>query len=280
MLPNKIIKDAFIEDFPGSLSIRDSQHRIIYLNESVKEWLKQFIDISVIGLTNKQIKKLISNKQVAELFDEKNDTSIEEIENGDKKNTVVKFYHDGRDNFFDIYKFTKEFNGEKYIYTMTVDITESYNKMMFFKNKAQRDPLTGAYNRSILDNIITSNSDIYVYFDIDSFKQINDNFGHSVGDEVLCRMVKAIKHNVREEDVLIRMGGDEFLLILKNANTVMVNEIIRRIKKETLWDKPKIAFAYGVKRYRGTIDETLKEVDRLMYRDKQKRIKCEVKKEQ
>lgn len=275
MLPNATIRDAFFDNFPGFISIRDSQHRIIYLNDNVKKWLGQFVKTSIIGLTNKQIRETIENPYVAELFDEKYDLSVDEINNTHKKSTVMKYYNNGVDNLFDMYKFTKIINSEVYIFTMAIDITNSYNEMMFFKNKAQLDSLTGAYNRSILDSIRPSKDSIFVYFDIDKFKEINDSLGHAIGDDVLCEMVQAIKNCVRDDDVLIRMGGDEFLLIMNKIDIMEVGDVMLRVTKKlnrsaVKYSKP-LSFSHGIARYEGTIDETLTQVDQKMYEVKERR---------
>lgn len=272
---NPVFKNAFIDNFPGFLSIRDSQHKIVFINENLKKWLSKFIDVNIVGLTNKEVKLLVDNPHMAEVFDEANDISIDEIKSENNKNRVIKFYNDGKDSFFSLYKFTKEIEGEVYIFTMATDITKAYKEVKFFKEKAQIDSLTGAYNRSILDSMSPSDKSVFIYFDIDNFKYVNDSFGHATGDNVLCTIVRIIERNSRKDDVLVRMGGDEFLLIMEDIRIEKVMEIVERIedavKNEVSKDYKKLSLSHGMQRYLGTIDETFQEVDKKMYKNKQKK---------
>lgn len=272
---NSAFKNAFIDNFPGFLSIRDSQHKIVFINENLQKWLGKFIDVNIIGLTNKEVKLLVDNPHMAEVFDEANDLSIDEIKSGNKKNRVIKFYDDGKDSFFDLYKFTKEVEGESYIFTMATNITKSYKEVKFFKEKSQIDPLTGSYNRSILDSMSPSEESVFIYFDIDNFKYVNDSFGHATGDNVLCAIVEIIERNSRKDDVLVRMGGDEFLLIMDDIKVEKVMEIVNKIgatvKNEVSKKYKKLSLSHGVQRYLGTIDETFQEVDKKMYKNKQEK---------
>lgn len=79
------------------------------------------------------------------------------------------------------------------------------------------DPLTGIYNRNFLNDMIKT-LDFHKYaiamLDLDKFKVINDTYGHNIGDEVLRNVAEALKSSIREEDKLIRYGGEEFILFL------------------------------------------------------------------
>ncbi|MFP4149703.1 MAG: diguanylate cyclase [Nitriliruptoraceae bacterium] len=84
---------------------------------------------------------------------------------------------------------------------------------------ALTDPLTGAYNRRFLEGYLARIGPrapelAVVLFDLDGFKGLNDRFGHSTGDAALRRFVHTVRNHIRETDVLVRYGGDEWLLIL------------------------------------------------------------------
>ncbi|SHL75175.1 GGDEF domain-containing protein [Phytopseudomonas punonensis] len=92
---------------------------------------------------------------------------------------------------------------------------------------ATRDPLTGARNRRVMDQelkIAVANqrrhniSSAVLVIDMDHFKQVNDRFGHQVGDQVLVSFVQLTNRCIRHEDRLFRFGGEEFLLLLCNTN--------------------------------------------------------------
>ena len=99
-----------------------------------------------------------------------------------------------------------------------------YQTFLYFKTKkdAITDPLTQSYNRNYLRDLLKT-IDITKYqiimLDIDYFKKINDNYGHKVGDYVLRDIAALVNKDIRENDLLIRFGGEEFLLfIYKGAN--------------------------------------------------------------
>lgn len=93
---------------------------------------------------------------------------------------------------------------------------------------AKIDILTGAHNRAAMDETLEREVDLahrhkselsLLIFDLDYFKQINDNFGHSVGDDVLRETVKCSIQALRSTDILFRYGGEEFVVILPGVNT-------------------------------------------------------------
>ncbi len=101
------------------------------------------------------------------------------------------------------------------------DITEKKKTEDELKEKVQRDPLTRAYNRHALETILLERINdsaekklisCLVVLDVDDFKNINDTYGHLVGDKVLKYLATRIKQELRDDDLIIRTGGDEFLI--------------------------------------------------------------------
>lgn len=91
--------------------------------------------------------------------------------------------------------------------------------------ETKHDPLTKSYNRSellekleYLTNIDNKDLKMFavMFFDLDKFKSINDTYGHAIGDEVLKNLTKRIKNNIRQHDMLFRIGGDEFVILALN----------------------------------------------------------------
>lgn len=104
---------------------------------------------------------------------------------------------------------------------------EIKHSISIIEKKANTDYLTGVYNRNYIE--ITTNhwlkeakernqSIVCIVFDIDGFKSINDNYGHLFGDEVIKQVSKACLRVVRKNDLMGRFGGDEFVIILKDAS--------------------------------------------------------------
>ncbi len=102
------------------------------------------------------------------------------------------------------------------------------NALLYMRNKEldnERyvDPLTKIYNRRYFDNFVSqlsldSNSYQLLLVDIDHFKKVNDSYGHLVGDQVLIEFCQRISASIRDSDIFIRIGGEEFLLILEGNN--------------------------------------------------------------
>ncbi len=119
------------------------------------------------------------------------------------------------------------------------DITRQRKLQDKLKNLAYSDPLTGLYNRTFLmerlassiNDIQRSDETLALYFlDLDKFKKINDTMGHRAGDELLCEVAARLTRVTREEDVIARWGGDEFVVLL----TGVLNQEIVLTKAEDI----------------------------------------------
>ncbi|MDA8084435.1 MAG: GGDEF domain-containing protein [Nitrospiraceae bacterium] len=106
------------------------------------------------------------------------------------------------------------------------------------KTLATRDPLTGLYNRNYFNEIILNeiertkrygNSFSVVMLDIDNFKWINDNYGHIFGDKLLKDCAGILTDCVRAADILVRYGGDEFVIIIPEGERNKCTEVIQRL---------------------------------------------------
>lgn len=107
--------------------------------------------------------------------------------------------------------------------------------------KAAKDTLTGALGRQVLEQIFqnqyeislaTSSKFILAMFDLDYFKKINDTYGHVAGDKMLEAFVTIVKQYIRSSDIIIRYGGEEFLLILPAIKTPEAYNVLEKIRKE------------------------------------------------
>jgi len=114
------------------------------------------------------------------------------------------------------------------IIAMANDITKKKELEVQLNTMAHSDPLTGIANRTMFfqkfEEAIAlakrrKEKVALLFIDLDDFKIVNDQYGHEVGDVVLCEVVQRIKMAVREADMLARIGGDEFVLILHDCET-------------------------------------------------------------
>lgn len=105
-------------------------------------------------------------------------------------------------------------------------------KVTQLTNKMQIDTLTGAYKKSYfniyLQKLIKNEDEgVLVVLDLDDFKDVNDSYGHQVGDDVLREFSTLIQGNIRGDDIFARWGGEEFLLLLQHTN---INNAMRKIE--------------------------------------------------
>jgi len=117
-----------------------------------------------------------------------------------------------------------------------------------------------------------------IMIDIDNFKHINDNFGHTTGDEALKDAVRILKDSLRRDDFIARFGGDEFIIVLDVQTQKMLEDMIQRIQRRiasfnSQSAKPyRLSFSLGYDIYdteaRMKADEYIAPLDRLMYEDK------------
>ncbi|QOP40299.1 sensor domain-containing diguanylate cyclase [Sulfurimonas marina] len=146
--------------------------------------------------------------------------------------------------------------------------------------EAIRDPLTGVLNRRGFNNILDYkisisrryDSDMSVmFFDIDHFKDVNDNYGHDVGDTILQELSNVIKACIRESDIFARWGGEEFIIVLPQTSmkdaVVLAEKLQKEIKKYNFTKVETLTCSFGVTQLQDdeSSDELLKRVDELLY---------------
>jgi len=159
-------------------------------------------------------------------------------------------------------------------------------KLMFNTTKGSiekevyTDALTGAYNRGYLDKVLydrlaLNDEFALVFLDFDNFKNINDVYGHSVGDEVLRHFVSNVKSVIRSDEKIFRYGGDEFCILIDQAHAHALGNIIERVNAlnnlaiyHTDEDAIKYSFSMGQFCYTGEPSISLSDV----YKDVSKRM--------
>ncbi|WP_052295962.1 GGDEF domain-containing protein [Pseudothermotoga thermarum] len=154
-------------------------------------------------------------------------------------------------------------------YNMIVEYKDLLVKTRLAHARSITDSLTGAFNRGVLNELQLDPGDTVVFVDLNDLKYINDTYGHDEGDKVLKLLVSTIKSNIRSNDIVVRMGGDEFLIILKNCPQEKAKEIMEKISRQFKESHPlKPTIAYGIKAFLGNLTETIRTADSLMYQMK------------
>ena len=171
------------------------------------------------------------------------------------------------------------------LFITNISLTAYQNKL---EKMAVTDNLTGAYNRQILDVSLNLSMKEFnrnkkpfslILFDIDHFKDINDEFGHLAGDDVLCHITKIINLIIRDTDILFRWGGEEFMILLNDCsgnNTMAIAEKIRNeIKdKKLILNNKEISCTVSIGATEVKPDDRIADIilraDNALYKAKQK----------
>jgi diguanylate cyclase (GGDEF)-like protein len=116
------------------------------------------------------------------------------------------------------------------------------------RDQAHHDPLTALLNRRGLDQIVSAAlaGDTLVLLDLDHFKTVNDRYGHAVGDGVLVEFAGVLSASVRDGDLVVRYGGEEFLLYLPGTTPAQADLVLRRIHDQWHATEPLTTFSAGV----------------------------------
>ena len=154
------------------------------------------------------------------------------------------------------------------------------------------DALTGVWNRGSFDYYISQrlkqkNNDKLgiIYFDIDGLKNINDSYGHVEGDLAIKTSIAIIKRVIRKNDIIVRMGGDEFVIILECESNVDLEKTINRINASfSQYNKDsgksyKLGCSFGADIFNSdysSIEQFLRHVDNLMYENKRDKMLASV----
>jgi len=150
---------------------------------------------------------------------------------------------------------------------------------------ARKDALTGLANRRVFEERIQGIMDgarryhrpvTMASLDLDHFKQINDNLGHQQGDRVLKQVADVFRKAIRTTDLLVRMGGDEFLLVLDDTSQqngrVLAERLCQAIDGLDIWadDQTKLGVSIGLTQWRleESLEQWLERVDDILYNAK------------
>lgn len=158
---------------------------------------------------------------------------------------------------------------EPYVLGHSQDITERLRHERQLREQSIRDPLTGCFNRRYLDEIEAEMGEHEAWgciaIDLDRFKRVNDTCGHQRGDEVLVGIGGFLLRHVRDGDAVIRSGGDEFLILLRDAGEAETRRVVAAL--DAARSEAPIAFTLGhaVRNHGESLDTTLAKADRHLY---------------
>jgi diguanylate cyclase (GGDEF)-like protein/putative nucleotidyltransferase with HDIG domain len=262
-----INKDGIIED-----ALEEDDNLLISKNSfkglNIKDILSEDLHEKVKDIINKAVEdggvKILKYKTILE---DKKIHTYHEIEG----------FRKGKEEVFEMRVVKLR---EDQILAISRDITTdelNQNKIQYL---SFHDQLTGLYNRRFFEEELKRLDTermlplSVVMTDVNGLKLINDSFGHDSGDQLLIEFSKILKNSSREEDIICRIGGDEFVILLPNMNHYYLPELVNRIK-DKLENKDfkkygiSAAFGFGTKDEKGKdVNDIIKEAEDMMYRNK------------
>ena len=248
--------------------------------EEALEVLKANKDIKIV-LTDYMMPKLDGlelTKKIRRNY-QKDEISIIVTSNDTSKRIPAKFLKYGANDFL-----YKGFSNEEFFARINsnIEIIELFDEI---KNKANKDHLTGLYNRRYLFNIgneiyndCKTNNKVFAIaiIDIDNFKRINDTYGHDIGDIALKEVSVILNKNISSNGLISRLGGEEFCICFYNRNEDEIKELLEYIRKDFEKNVIEIkdiqlkytisigcSFDFGI-----NIDEMIKNADEYLYEAK------------
>ena len=164
---------------------------------------------------------------------------------------------------------------DPYVLGHALDVTERFRQESQLREWSIHDALTGCFNRRYLAELTAGPAAGWgcIVFDLDHFKQVNDTHGHARGDEVLVAMATFLRNHVRPQDAVIRLGGDEFLVLLRGAGEELTQGVVDRLDADRA--AAPIGFTMGATTVvpGASLEAALGEADRRLYKAREGRPK-------
>ena len=237
-----IVTEASPIDAPGP--------KIIYVNDAFTETTGYSAE-EVIGKTPRIFQKKGTDKEelskIREALEKKEPVRV----------TLRNFSKTGKEYWVDISILPLRNTEGKVTHFASIqrDITEYKKLEQDLQILCRTDPLTTAANRRAFNEILSQEFSRFkrsqkeyalIMIDLDHFKSINDQHGHSVGDQVLIEVTERCKDNIRVHDILARLGGEEFCILLPYTETKQAQKVAERLR-EKIEIKPIIVDGLRVK---------------------------------
>jgi diguanylate cyclase (GGDEF)-like protein/PAS domain S-box-containing protein len=158
--------------------------------------------------------------------------------------------------------------GEPYVLGHAQDITERRNYEQKLRELSTIDPLTRCHNRRYLDEHTTRLGAARwgtIVVDLDRFKQINDTFGHERGDQVLIGVAGFLRKHAPEHSIVVRMGGDEFLVLIDAASEEALARLAQKLRADAPSAPAGFTLGCAVRESAESLEATLRRADAALY---------------
>lgn len=181
-------------------------------------------------------------------------------------------------------KFPKNYFEKLILLAIAEQVSAAIHNCYMF-SAAVSDSMTRLYNHNYIIMRLQQEIEVaskyktalsFIMFDIDHFKQINDKYGHQIGDLVIITIAEVVKNNIRITDIAGRYGGEEFCIILPHTSCEQAVVVAERLRQEisskkfsTSNGEITVTCSFGVKEFSGeTLDEFISKTDSLLYKAK------------
>ena len=156
-------------------------------------------------------------------------------------------------------------------FNLLIEFNQVFLEKEDLEKRIDIDTLTTAYNRNVLGKASENQYNVLILMDLDNFKSYNDRHGHQKGDRILVQFAEIVKNNLRQNDLVVRYGGDEFLVLLSDIGIIDAERVADRIREEfeELTIEDHLSVSYGIEKIVQSINSDLTKADRLMYAMKQ-----------
>lgn len=225
--------EIILANVDAHIYMKDSQHRFLYVNQKVSALLGLSTE-QIIHHRDDELFTTAAARQLWQLDDKVFETG--ELQAGEETLTDK----DGQQHYYWSVKVPfKLTDGTPTLIGISSDITELHQLKEQLHYQSVRDGLTSLYNRRFFFEICEKNlslnlrhhlTSVLILLDVDQFKSINDRFGHPQGDRALIHLGQVMQSVLRSEDVLARIGGDEFAILLPNTNLDAATHLAERLR--------------------------------------------------
>lgn len=231
---------------------------------------------------NKSLKEKKSGSSVCEDCGCR-DSMVQKLREWDSEQPWIWEFEDENGKFFSVDSFPGEWKGRRFYVHVVEDVTEERREKDDLASKVYFDTAFGVRNRRFfteyMDHVLREKTTVTLcYLDMDDMKYVNDFYGHLEGDKYIEAFVGILQHNFRKEDVLARVGGDEFVLILGGSLEELAVSKLERVRNSFREENRKgylASFSYGIYVIDGetnekSLEEIMECVDSSMYAYKRK----------
>lgn len=275
--------------------IRDSEERMRKLADATdegivfhKDTLITDVNEALQRMSGYSLSEMIGRKTLEFVPDAWKQTVIDYIQAGREDPYEAAIIHkDGHEIPVEMVGKTMPFNGETYRLAVVRDITQRKEAQSRIEFMAHHDTLTQLPNREYmrerLDKILAlarrrKSATAILFIDLDNFKTVNDSLGHHAGDQLLREIAKRISSTVRDADIVSRLGGDEFLVVLSDVASrtdaaIVAGKLLEVVNMSVQIEGHKLSVSpsIGISVYPGdgeTADELIRNADAAMYHAK------------